>query len=60
VPLLITRYRLARLANPFGHLTHIDLLHLTRTAFAKNWLDCRLETAEQYLFKLYREDDLPG
>jgi len=60
VPLLITRYRLARMANPFADLTHIDLLHPTRTAFAKNWPDCRLQTAEQYLFKLSREDDLPG
>jgi tetratricopeptide (TPR) repeat protein len=60
VPLLIRRYRLARLANPFGHQTHIDLLHPTRTAFAKNWPDCRLQTAEQYLLKLSREDDLPG
>lgn len=60
VPLLVTRYRLARMANPFGHLTHIDLLHPTRTALAKNWPDCRLQTAEQYLFKLYRDDDLPS
>jgi uncharacterized protein YprB with RNaseH-like and TPR domain len=60
VPLLITRYRLARMANPFADLAHIDLLHPTRTAFAKSWPDCRLQTAEQYLFKLYREDDLPG
>jgi uncharacterized protein len=60
VPLLITRHRLARMANPFADLTHIDLLHPTRTAFAKSWPDCRLQTAEQYLFKLSREDDLPG
>jgi uncharacterized protein len=48
------------MANPFADLTHIDLLHPTRTAFAKSWPDCRLQTAEQYLFKLSREDDLPG
>jgi uncharacterized protein YprB with RNaseH-like and TPR domain len=60
VPLLITRYRLSRMANPFADLAHIDLLHPTRTAFAKSWPDCRLQTAEQYLFRLYREDDLPG
>src|SRR5688572_29191404 len=60
VPLLASRYRLARMANPFDEMTHVDLLHPTRTAFAKSWPDCRLQTAEQYLFKFYRDDDLPG
>jgi uncharacterized protein len=59
VPLLASRYRLARMANPFDH-AHIDLLHPTRTAFAKSWPDCRLQTTEQYLFRFYRDDDLPG
>jgi hypothetical protein len=60
VPLLITRYRLARMENRVADLPHIDLLHPTRTAFGKNWPDCRLQTAEQYLFRFYRDDDLPG
>jgi uncharacterized protein len=60
VPLLVTRYRLAGLTNPLSRLPHIDLLHRTRTAFRKNWPDCRLQTVEQYLLKLYRQDDLPG
>jgi uncharacterized protein len=60
VPLLASRYRLVRMAEPLTHLRHIDLLHPTRAAFAKNWPNCRLQTAEQYLFRFYRDDDLPG
>jgi uncharacterized protein YprB with RNaseH-like and TPR domain len=60
VPLLVTRYRLARIESPLSRLPHMDLLHRTRTAFKKNWPDCRLQTAEQYLLKLSRIDDMPG
>ena len=60
IPLLVTRYRLARIANPLSALPHMDLLHRTRAAFKRNWPDCRLQTAEQYLLKLFREDDVPG
>jgi uncharacterized protein len=60
VPLLITRYRLLGAENPFAHVSHIDLLHPARAAFAGAWPDCRLQTVEQYLFRLHRDDDLPG
>ena len=60
IPLLVTRYRLARIESTLSRLPHIDLLHRTRAAFRKNWPDCRLQTAEQYLLKLYRHDDMPG
>lgn len=60
IPLLVTRYRLARIANPLSALPHMDLLHRTRAAFKRNWPDCRLQTAEQYLLKLFRDDDVPG
>src|ERR1700686_1598310 len=60
IPLLVTRYRLARIESTLSCLPHIDLLHRTRAAFRKNWPDCRLQTAEQYLLKLYRHDDMPG
>jgi uncharacterized protein YprB with RNaseH-like and TPR domain len=60
IPLLVTRYRLARIETTLSRLPHIDLLHRTRAAFRKNWPDCRLQTAEQYLLKLYRHDDMPG
>jgi hypothetical protein len=60
IPLLVTRYRLARIETTLSRLPHIDLLHRTRVAFRNNWPDCRLQTAEQYLLKLYRHDDMPG
>jgi len=60
VPLLATRYRLARMIDPLAGLDHIDLLHPTRNAFARRWEDGRLQTAETQLFGLQRDDDLPG
>jgi uncharacterized protein YprB with RNaseH-like and TPR domain len=60
LPLLATRYRLARKDDPFAALAHVDLLHPTRNAFARCWQDCRLQTAEALLLGLAREDDLPG
>ena len=60
VPLLTTRYRLARLSDPFTGLHHVDLFHPTRRAFSRQWPDCRLQTAEQRLLGFQREHDLPA
>ena len=60
VPLLVTRYRMARMESPLSRLAHVDLLHPTRAAFRHSWPDCRLQTAEQYLLQLHRHDDTPG
>jgi uncharacterized protein YprB with RNaseH-like and TPR domain len=60
LPLLVSRYRLARLRDPFTRLGHLDLLYPTRTAFASTWSDCRLQTAERRLLNFHRHDDLPG
>jgi uncharacterized protein YprB with RNaseH-like and TPR domain len=60
VPLLATRFRLARARDPLADLEHLDLLHPTRSAFARKWDDCRLQTAESRLLGLDRDDDLPG
>jgi uncharacterized protein YprB with RNaseH-like and TPR domain len=60
VPLLITRYRLARQADPFAGKAHLDLLHLTRRACGHRWDDCRLQTAEQRLLGFVREGDFPS
>jgi uncharacterized protein YprB with RNaseH-like and TPR domain len=60
LPLLVSRYRLARLRDPFTQLGHLDLLYPTRTAFANAWPDCRLQTAERRLLNFHRHDDLPG
>src|SRR5215831_1928687 len=59
-PLLTTRYRLARLPDPFADLHHIDLFHPTRRAFSSQWPDCRLQTAEKHLLGFQRVHDLPA
>jgi uncharacterized protein YprB with RNaseH-like and TPR domain len=60
VPLLATRYRLARLPNPLAGLAHLDLLHPVRRHWKRQWPNCRLATAERQLLGVVREDDLPG
>jgi uncharacterized protein len=59
-PLLATRYRLARQANPLIGLGHLDLLHPVRRHWKGQWENCRLATAERQLLGVVREDDLPG
>lgn len=60
IPLLATRYLLARLPDPFSLHAHLDLLHPTRRAYARRWPNCRLRTAEERLLGFARSDDLPG
>jgi hypothetical protein len=59
-PLLKTRYRLARMADPIGPLDHVDLLFPTRRFYRGVWENCRLATVERELLRIVREDDLPG
>jgi uncharacterized protein len=59
-PLLSTRYRLARLADPLCERRHIDLLHPVRRRYRGVWANCRLGTVERELLGVLREDDLPG
>ena len=59
-PLLNTRYRLARIANPLSGLDHVDLLFPTRRMYRGVWENCRLATIERELLRIVREDDLPG
>lgn len=59
-PLLATRYRLCRLANPLTGLAHVDLLYPTRRRYRGVWENCRLATIERQLLQIVREDDLPG
>lgn len=60
VPLLKTRFALARAPHPFAALAHADLLHATRRRLHQDWPDCRLRTAESRALGLARHDDLPG
>jgi hypothetical protein len=59
-PLLATRYRLARMANPLTGLAHADLLFPVRRRFRGVWENCRLATVERNWLQVLREDDLPG
>ncbi len=59
-PLLKTRYRLARCADPLSALDHLDLLHPTRRRYRGTWENCKLATIERQLLRIVREDDLPG
>lgn len=59
-PLLKTRYRLARRAEPLSALDHVDLLFPTRRRYRGTWENCRLATIERQLLRIVREDDLPG
>ncbi|PPU98264.1 hypothetical protein FZ025_08930 [Xanthomonas hyacinthi] len=59
-PLLKTRYRLARSADPLSALDHVDLLHPTRRRYRGSWENCKLATIERQLLRIVREDDLPG
>jgi len=59
-PLLKTRFRLARMADPLSALDHVDLLFPTRRRYRGTWENCRLATIERQLLRIVREDDLPG
>lgn len=59
-PLLATRYRLARQANPLAGLDHVDLLYPTRRRYRGVFENCRLATIERQVLRIVREDDLPG
>ena len=60
MPLLRTRWRLARQPDPTESLPHLDLLHPVRRAYRGVWENCRLATIERQLLGIVREDDLPG
>lgn len=59
-PLLATRYRLARMANPLTGLAHVDLLYPSRRRYRGVYENCRLATIERHVLRVVREDDLPG
>ncbi|MYA79358.1 MAG: hypothetical protein F4X39_02370, partial [Acidobacteriia bacterium] len=60
VPLLETRYRLARKPFPFGRLHHLDLLHGARQLWKLRMESCKLTHLECEVLGFLREGDLPG
>jgi tetratricopeptide (TPR) repeat protein len=60
VPLLETRYALARLGSPFTRLLHLDALHPARRLWKLRLESCKLTDLESAVLGIGREGDVPG
>jgi uncharacterized protein YprB with RNaseH-like and TPR domain len=60
VPLLETRYALARLKSPFGRLLHLDALHPARRLWRLRLESCKLTDLESAILGIEREGDVAG
>jgi uncharacterized protein YprB with RNaseH-like and TPR domain len=60
VPLLETRYALARLKSPFGRLLHLDALHPSRRLWRLRLESCKLTDLESAVLGIKREGDVAG
>lgn len=60
IPLLETRFVLARQRFSFEQKLHFDLLHPARSLWKARFESCRLAELEQLLLGLERENDVPG
>ena len=59
-PLLQTRLVMRRVDPAWPSPPHLDLLTLARRIFKPRLPDCALQTIEQAVLDLHREEDLPG
>lgn len=60
IPLLETRYSLARFKSPFTRLMHLDLLHPARRMWKLRLESCELTRLEREILGIGREGDIPG
>jgi uncharacterized protein len=60
VPLLETRYALARLKSPFTRLLHLDALHPSRRLWRLRLESCKLTDLESAVLGIEREGDVAG
>ena len=60
VPLLESRYVLARFCFPLAETPHFDLLHPARSLWKARLESCRLTELETILLGLERQGDVPG
>jgi len=60
VPLLETRFTLAKLDSPFEGLAHLDLLPGARRLWRNGHGSCRLVALEQKIVSFLRGPDIPG
>jgi len=60
IPLLETRFTLARLDNPFACMPHFDLLFTARKLWRNGHGSCRLVALESEMISFLRGPDVPG
>ncbi len=60
IPLLETRFTLARLDSPFEAMSHFDLLFTARRLWRNGHGSCRLVALEQEMISFMRGPDVPG
>jgi len=60
VPLLETRYTLARLKSPFARMQHLDLLHPARRLWKLRLESCALAHLEKEILDVTRVGDISG
>jgi len=60
VPLLETRYALARQRSPFARMIHLDLLHPARRLWKLRLESCQLTNLEKEVLCITRKGDVPG
>src|SRR5215467_12581796 len=60
IPLLETRFTLARLDSPFERMSHFDLLFTARKLWRQGHGSCRLTALERELLNFLRGPDVPG
>lgn len=60
VPLLSTRYILARCRSPFDGAAHLDLLPAARRLWSARLPSCALCALEESILGLTRHEDIPG
>ncbi|HEY8680729.1 MAG TPA: ribonuclease H-like domain-containing protein [Candidatus Dormibacteraeota bacterium] len=60
LPLLRTRWLMARMPGELSEGHHVDLLHLARSLLRPRLERCTLRAVEERLLGFEREDDIPG
>ncbi len=60
IPLLETRYALARQKSPFTRLLHLDALHPARRLWRLRLESCKLQDLESAVLGIDRVGDIPG
>jgi len=60
MPLLRTRFVMARLRANLDELLHLDLLHAARRLWKRRLGDCSLNNIERNVLDVVRKDDVPG